>query len=213
MEGAQRHRRSFPRVFRKDNCKFWRQQLDAVNILKRLGEATSKHDTPALAEIVAECSTFSFREASEDGPFPENLFEGIVQLIEQDQFLSMSGSYQLLMLFESEWSRLEERQKVNLLEVFGATYGRYADWMSCFVITELLGEYYCDERAFKLLCELEITSNETARALVPHGFEHIAKAAEKQSLQIQALARLRAMINDPSERVRNEAEVALGNVE
>ena len=81
--------------------------------------------------------------------------------------------------------------------------------MSCFIASELLGQYYCNEDALRLLRKLKKTANLTSRAFVPHGFEHIAKDATKPALQKQAIAELRSMLLDQSSEVQAEAAEAL----
>ena len=129
------------------------------------------------------------------------------------QLQQMDGSFELLMVFEYDWGRLSDEQKRRLLLSISTSYENFSDWMSYFVISELLGEYYCNEASFTVLCELRRTSNEVARSLVPHGFEHIAKDAESSDLRRQALEQLLSMKEDVSPQVRGEVDEALSNLD
>ena len=180
---------------------------------QRIRTAVLHRDASALEKIVGEIASFCFKEQRPDEePFPEALFSLLLTLMETEEFLDMKGSSHLLILFEYDWCRLNEAQKHRLLEAFSRAYEKFRDWMACFVITELLGEYYCDKNSLQALCELQKTSNVVARSLVPHGFEHIIKATESPSLRDQAMSRLLSMKNDTSDKVRDEVEAALNNL-
>lgn len=143
------------------------------------------------------------------GNVSEDLFLLILDLLRREAFLEMKGSSHLLLLFEYDWSTLNEDQRSRLLEALRNSYDRFRDSLSQFVITELLGDYYCDNAAFEVLTDLERTDVEVARALIPHGYEHLVKGASDDSLRKQAMARLLSMKNDPSETVRTEVDEAL----
>ena len=80
------------------------------------------------------------------------------------------------------------------------------------MLSELLTEYYCNEDSLKVLIQLKATPNELARALLPHGFEHIAREAQEVALRGAALAQLTLMRQDASLRVQQEVEVALASI-
>jgi hypothetical protein len=126
--------------------------------------------------------------------------------------LSLPGSSKLLMIFETDWVRLSAEQKQKLLVSLGKSYERFKDSMSYFIASELLGQYYCNEDAFRLLRQLKKTSNVTARALIPHGFEHIAKSAADERLRKQAVSELISMKQDRSPEVQTEASEAFGKL-
>jgi hypothetical protein len=185
---------------------------DHSDTINRIMVAIRSHDKTSLEAVVGEFARFNFKNPVAEGEtFPEDVFAAILNLFEQPTFLEMNGSYHLLLLFEYDWSTLNQEQKTRLLEALRKAYGKFRDWMSPFVITELLGQHYCDSSAFKVLMELENSSNEVARSLVPHAYEHVVKEGGEQQLREQAMSRLLSMKNDASEMVRNEVEVALRN--
>ena len=187
--------------------------LDPSALVKSIEDAVRTRDSKTLEKIVRECASFSFKESvPEQETFPEGLFGPILSLMEREEFLTLAGSSHLLMLFEYDWSRLDEDQRNRLLDAIRRTYAKFDDWMACFVISELLGEYYCNENAFRVLCELQDSSNVIARSLVPHGFEHIIKGADSVALRDEAMSRLKSMKNDSSPQVRSEVGVALSNL-
>jgi hypothetical protein len=127
-------------------------------------------------------------------------------------FLAMEGSSKLLLVFETDWVRLSEKQRENLLAGVGTSYARFSDWMSCFILSELLGQYYCNEDAFRVLRQLRETTKTTARSLLAHGFEHIAKQAQDKDLRKRAVSELISMKQDPSSEVQAEAAEALAKL-
>jgi hypothetical protein len=182
--------------------------------LKDLSELTSdvleRGDEQKLREFIDKIDLYLIVAESEGGnSFPDSVFEFVMGLMDSETLLTMEGSSKLLLVFETDWVRLSEDQKQKLLVSLGKAYARFKDPMSCFIASELLGQYYCNEDALGLLRQLKKTPSVTARAFVPHGFEHIARDATKPGLQKQAIAELRSLLRDPSNEVQAEAAEAL----
>src|SRR5712692_2360790 len=170
----------------------------------------SKCDQQSLKEFIDKVDLYLIVEESTAGDlFPDSVFDFALKLMDCEIFLASEGSSKLLMVFETDWVRLSEQQKEKLLSALGKSYARFRDSMSCFIASELLVEYYCNEDAFNLLYQLEKTSNVPARAFIPHGFEHIAKSAKDPKLRTKALAELRSLRLDPSPEVQAEAAESL----
>jgi hypothetical protein len=141
--------------------------------------------------------------------FPPSSFDLILTLMLQQTFLEMEGSHGLLLLFEYTWAFLSDDQKDRLLPVLESTYGRFTDWLSWFVITELLGKYFGDDRALMVLHRLRALESEVPRSLVPQGLQHIVKSSSDKDLARRAYEELLQMKNDPSEEVRGEVDISL----
>lgn len=188
------------------------EEMGDVSVAQIIRDSVSKQDRASLATCLTHFASFCFKELDQARPFPEIVFDTAVQLMSARELLEMEGSHELLLLFEYDWAHLTEVQKQRLLEAMRGSFGRFADWMSQFVISELLGEYYCNADSFRVLCELKANSSESARTFVPHGFEHIARQAKDASLRNAALAQLQSMLKDPSSDVQNEVLEALANV-
>ncbi|MGH9879098.1 MAG: hypothetical protein ACRD5H_15830, partial [Nitrososphaerales archaeon] len=155
-------------------------------------------------------ASFYFKEdVSSLEQFPDEVFKRILELMRQPAFQKLEDSHHLLMIFEYDWGKLTEVQKDELLIAIEKTYDKFEDWMSCFVFSELLGEYYCNDASLQVLCNLKATSNEIARSLVPHGLEHIVKESQEEKLRQRAMSGLVSMKVDPSSEVRREVEDAL----
>ena len=182
-------------------------------LVKGIADAISARDIGMLDYYVRQAATYCFKESQLDqGAFSRDIFSLIISLMDDPKFLEMEGSHHLLIIFEYDWGILLEEQKMELLQAIRRSYEKYRETMSYFVISELLGEYYCNEASYQVLCELQSTANEAARYFIQHGFEHIAKDANNPHLRKRALSSLSAMKNDKSSKVRNEVDESLSNL-
>lgn len=168
-------------------------------------QAITASDSTRLREYAYAIDT----SALEADHFPEHDFELILDLLKQRNFLEMRGSFYILRVLENNWKSLSDEQKERLLPALETAYGLFTDWMSWFVISELLGEYFGDEQALLALSRLKTLRGEGPRALVPHGLEHIVKGARDEGLLRKAYTELSGMRNDPSEQVRDEVSLSL----
>lgn len=185
-------------------------EVTTEEFLRAIDNFTERDGLKKLDDLITRYASFCFKEdeASLD-QFPEDVFTRIVSLMNHRAFQELEDSHRLLMIFEYDWGRLTKAQKNDLLIAIEKTYDKFKDWMSCFVFSELLGEYYCNDASLQVLRLLQTTGNETARSLVPHGFEHIVKGSQDEKLRQQALSYLVAMKTDPSSEVQREVKGAL----
>src|SRR3990172_8587366 len=84
---------------------------------------------------------------------PDDFVAAAIRLLRDDAFLLLPDSWLLVGFLNNNWGllTLEHRNKVNpiLLKAFD----RFGDWMGAFVISEILGERYCDEASLEALRE------------------------------------------------------------
>jgi hypothetical protein len=178
---------------------------NAKDITGEIRESVANGDSDRLKAIVEDFATYCFKENPDGHSFNDEVFKFILETMVQPRFLDMKGAYHLLMLFEYDWAMLTPPQKEELISAIERTYDKFADWMSCFVLVELLDQYYCDENAFQLLCRLKNSTQEIPRSLLPVGFEKLVQNASDLVLKNRSLLELKQMMNDPSERVQKEA--------
>jgi hypothetical protein len=81
--------------------------------------------------------------------------------------------------------------------------------MCCFLLSELLGEYYGNLEAFELLSKLNRSSREIGRKLLPMGLEKLARNTIDRTLRDKAVSTLRELTSDSSSDVRREAAESL----
>ncbi|AFZ24732.1 hypothetical protein Cylst_2523 [Cylindrospermum stagnale PCC 7417] len=160
-----------------------------------------------------ECADAISGNMSMKNYFPEYFFDLIIDLLKQQKFLVSQGSSHFLTVLEFNFRLLSDVQKDSLLPLLETAYPSFTDWMSWFVISELLGQYFADERAFEILCRLKNVAAEQPRSLVPHGFEHIVRDSGNEALAKKAYAELLEMKSDVSPQVRDEVETSLKQID
>lgn len=170
-------------------------------------EAIRNGDEAGLGAVTRRIGTYCFRDASgfEGSVFSDSIFNVILEMLGSPQFLQMRGSWHLLTLLQTDWAILSEHQRTLLLPALEGAYDKFLDWMSCFVIAELLGENYASATALEVLGRLRSVSNEKNRAVVVRGLECIVRHAADRDLAAKALVMLGEMKEDPSQVVRQEA--------
>lgn len=177
---------------------------------ERVNAAVKAHDARLLEAAVDEVAGYYFQNPSDDGvTFPDDKLAVILEQMTQPGFQQMPGAFHLLMLLQFDWSTLKPSQKAKLLPAIEDAYPKFADWMSCFVLSELLGKFYCDREGLDCLARLRKSTSEIARSLLPLGFEHIVRYSEDANLGRLALEQLRALDRDPSGKVRHEASESM----
>lgn len=178
----------------------------------REGVATGKWGR--LEDWIREECTFVDSEGtpSEGDSFSGEVFQSILSLLRQQDFLDADGSFNVLRILEHEWVLLSDPRREQLLPALVEAYPQFKDWMSWFVISELLGDYYVTPAALDALRKLKGCRDETARSLVPMGLGDMVKKSPDKDLAGRAYRELLGMRNDPSEAVRGEVETSLQRI-
>jgi len=177
--------------------------VTAQDFAERLRDAVEMHDAAALREVAQDIGVLGIsRGALEDEAFAE-----VVRQLASPRFREMDGGYPLLQQIEADWAGFSPAQRRELLAAIGDAFPHLADWMSCFVASELIGSR-ADEQALAMLLRIRAASGETGRSFVPHGLEHVAAGAQDARLRERALAELRAMERDESHQVRDEVDAS-----
>jgi hypothetical protein len=143
---------------------------------------------------------------------PEDFFRGVKQLFGDPSFLALNDSWRFPRFLANNWAQLTDVQREELRPALTASFDRFQDWMGAFVIAEILGEQYSDERALEGLIKLAQTSTLPARALVAHGLKALAAAYSQEPLRDRAIAGLKALASSNTEEVRKEASEALSRL-
>jgi hypothetical protein len=139
--------------------------------------------------------------------FPVEIFEFCLSVLRETEFLDFDKSWYLLFIFDLNFSTLSCEQENALLCEFETLFSFAKYQMLNFMIIEILGKRYSDERALGVLTRLMAIEAEDSRSLVPHGLEHIA--FQNESLASQAYCQLVKMQDDPSVRVKEEVSISL----
>ena len=144
-----------------------------------------------------------------DGYFSAILFKELMDIISLQEFSIMDGSFVLLKVFQDGCDYLTDDQKADLLRVLEARYETLTDTTSCFLISEIVGESYCNERALQTLRHFKESKGEVPRSLAPHGLEYFIKKCKDRELAKKAFNELLNMRSDESENVRDEVTTSL----
>ena len=176
-----------------------------------------EHNTwKSLDEWIGRESSFSYNsdnyEQSDDIVFDELVFNEIISLLSNECFLNSEGSSHVLRILEYDWKTLSGHQKATLLPAITTAFTNLSDSLSVFIVSELLGEYYCSESSFKALKSLRNVSEDMQRALIPVGLYYIAKTSTDQKLARLAHDELVKMNADKSEQVRAEVIMHLAKL-
>jgi len=176
-----------------------------VELQNRIRNAVAVCEESQLSTCASELES----QTVEVGELPEEHFEFLLKLLQQQDFLECEAAGYLLLALDFIWLFMSGSQKSALLVALEASYPRFTHWFSWFTISALLGEVAANEEALEVLRRLKVSTEEGPRALVPHGFEHIIYSAPEDSLGRKAALDILDMENDPSERVRNEVSISL----
>jgi len=187
--------------------------MDVEAFKSAVQSGLTSEDWEPLEEWITHKSSFSFREGrSEDNQtFDARLFDYLLFLLQESDFLQAEGASNVLFLIEDDWSLLSSKQKEIILPELIRTYPLFKDPMAWFAIAELLGEYFADENAFRALQQLKNVKDEEPRSLVPMGFEQIVRHSSKE-LATRAFNEIIKMREDDSEQVRMEANISLNRL-
>ena len=141
--------------------------------------------------------------------WPDSLFQGILNLQQDEGYRCLDSSWTLLYFLSNNWDGLTSQQRDGLRGVLVEGFDKYHNWMGAFVTSELLGERYADKYALVALTDLGKKARLPARAAVPHGLEVLVRTTPDESLRTLAIDQLRELEKTDSEQVRQEALISL----
>jgi hypothetical protein len=182
--------------------------ISSADFIKAISDSVESESISNMDSYINLFSEGCYKNEGFEG-FPEDVFEVIILKIQDVKFQSLSDSHKLLYLFESDWGRLNESQKSILLDVINNTYLLFKDSLSYFTLSEIIGEYFADEKALKVLNNLRQTENEVARSFLTYGYGKLARNTSDENVKKSAIVNLQTLKNDKSNIVRDEATIAL----
>jgi len=174
---------------------------EELRITEALGRAIQSGNSDQLREEAYNLDTHLINV----GSFSPTLFKELMKTLSLHEFLTMEGSFTLLKIFQDSFDYLTDDQKGELLRMLETCYEDLTDPTSCFLVSEIVGGSYSDERALQTLRRLKESKADVPRSLVPHGFEYFTRKCGDRELARLAFNELLQMKSDPSENVRDEA--------
>ena len=157
-------------------------------LIAALRQAVSSGDEDSLQKHTYDLDS----HLMEVGYFPLDLFQEFVQIIALPEFRAMEGSFVLLKIIEFGFDYLNDEQKSALLETFENFYASFADFTSCFLISEIIAESYGGQRALETFRRLKTSKADMPRSMVPHGLEYPGQKTNEPQIARQALQRVAA---------------------
>jgi hypothetical protein len=186
-----------------------------ATFLRTVIDATRAARPEDLQTAVSDFSSFTFAgapgEASES--FSDDFVEGLLNVVASHEFVGMSDSFHLLMLFQNDWARLKDAQQRRVAAVLAQQFDRLRDHASHLVIVELLAEYFGGKEALEMLNVLRRVSDPVARAHVAHGYGLLARSTRDQLVKREAMDSLQLLAHDSSSVVSREASVELARLQ
>jgi len=140
---------------------------------------------------------------------PADAFGALLAYLQSPELIARSDGWMLVQLLPTNWHMLSAEQQVAIRPVLVEIFSRFRDSTAPMVISEILGELYCDEEALRQLAHLATHAPMPARALTPHGLKALAQTTQDAGLKQRAILRLQALATDPVREVREEAALAL----
>lgn len=155
--------------------------------------------------------SYCFKEKHEDH-FPSVLFEKIISLMTDVNFQQLPDTSAVILIFEREWGKLNEDEKAILLKTIENTYGKFTDDLTHFILAEILGEYFADNKSHAIIDFLSTTKNDNARAFIAMAYRKLYYN-KKENLDTKSiLNKLKKMLNDSSQSVRTEVEISINKL-
>ena len=182
--------------------------MDNDEFIKLCSEAIITNNASLLEFAVGRFAEYCFQEPT-DAVVDEQILNYLDETIRSTIFLKMDGAWHLLMILEWNWSAFTAQQQATLLDAIEFSFDKFSDPMSWFVLSEVLGEYYCSGPAFEVLKRLGKLSDDGPRSQVPHGLEHIAKSTTDAALHAHSVNEILRMQSDRSGAVREEAMISI----
>lgn|SRR6266850_3337911 len=148
----------------------------------------------------------------ETGEWPVGFFQGLEELLRDQNFLSLTNSWNLLYFIHNNWEQLSAQEQARLRQILADAFDNYGSWMGAFVTSEILGGHYADEATLAILARLAKAARLPARAAVPHALETLAKTTQHEPLRALAIRQLQELQESDSEEVRQETVISLAKL-
>lgn len=137
--------------------------------------------------------------------FPDKLMKMLVKLLNDNIFLCADGSWHILVILHHECEKVSPQQWIALLPHIEKSYSKFKDWMSCFIITEIIGNDFPTTESLAMVIEFKNIENEVFRSYVPNALEGIIKNSTDQKIRKEAYNNLVDMLSDISTIVVKES--------
>jgi len=177
-------------------------------IFLEIVEAAARSDTEVLRAAAYDLETLLMYG---DSAVATEIIERVIQLLQTPEFRGANGVWHVLFALRNDLDKVSEDDRRRLFVAMVDAYNSFADWMSCFVTSELT-EYFPTPWALDIVRKRLTNLEEHARRHVPHAFEHIARAAKDRVIAREAFESLVSMLQDESPNVRDAARTSVARI-
>lgn len=186
---------------------------NSEEMTKLIFKAVSEQDISIVDSSITLFSSFCFKDEKEMKDFPNDVFNTIMLQMRSVNFQQMPDSSTLLSVLQYDWGRLSIPQKKVLIEAIKDSFLFFKDELSMFMLSELLGKYFANEKALVVLNTLKRkTESETARAYITYGYGSLAKYTSQSKVKKESISILRKLEKDASHLVKKESVEALNKI-
>ena len=144
---------------------------------------------------------------------PNRLIEVLAELLMNDAFLYAEGSSHILNFLHFECESISSEQWNYLLPYIESSYSKFEDWMSCFILTEIIGNDFPTKESLTMIINLKTVENELYRSYIPNALMGFVKCSPDLKIKKAAYDNLMLMTNDSSAIVVKESLRACKAVE
>jgi hypothetical protein len=140
----------------------------------------------------------------------------LAAFVQDATFLKAHNSSAVLKFLGFDYATMDpasrEYVEKEIVPLLSRAYAEFEDWMSWYLICDMLGRYLANDLALSTLIRLKGTAQDQPRSLVPMGLGLLVREASDRETSQLALSELKSLLNDPAEEVRAEAVLALKQV-
>jgi hypothetical protein len=161
-----------------------------------------------ITDVLMELETITLEVEA----WPAGFVDGLQGLLKDQNFRSLTNSWNLLYFISGNWEQLSEQARDGLRVILAESFDTYGTFMGPFVTAEILGEHYADSTTLTILAHLAKSARLPARVLIPHALETLANTTQDELLRGRAIRQLQELKESDSEEVRDEASLSLAKL-
>lgn len=162
-----------------------------------------------IREILLESSLFCFREPDGSSLLNEHGWQtSFLNAVSDPRLHDRKILADLLMWIQQDWGALDEACKDKILRTLREAASTYSDSDACFVVSELLGEFFDPHDARPVVRELSKHPDAPVKAFLPHAIFHILEDVPSPEGD-DMFGLLRSLQVDPDPIVQDEANTVM----
>jgi hypothetical protein len=159
---------------------------ESEKFIEQASDAIDRRDAADLEYTVIKSAEYVFQSGPSNAHFDDSILRFIIDNLSIPKFLEMNVSNKLLLLLLYDWANLSTQQRERLMEPLEQAFFRFVDWMSRFIIVELLGEHFESSKALDALIRLLQSAKGSDIGLIVHGINNWGKLGSSEEIRQRA---------------------------